>query len=117
MHKSWASPLLADATTLIEYRGSSMAIPRHHHHLQSRRFALATLAFAVSSIMAGSAVPASAQENAELEEVTVTGSRIRQTSGFTTPLPITTISPTELNDLEPGSTIAEQLDALPQFFG
>ena len=94
-----------------------MAIPLHHHHLQSRRFALTTLAFAVSSIIAGSAVPAIAQEDAELEEITVTGSRIRQTSGFTTPLPITAVTPAELNDLEPGSTIAEQLDALPQFFG
>jgi outer membrane receptor protein involved in Fe transport len=51
-----------------------------------------------------------------LEEVTVTGSRIRGTDGMATPTPVTTITPQELLMFEPGGTVAEQLDALPQFF-
>src|SRR5690606_35931450 len=76
------------------------------------------LATAMAAIVAGFSMTAYSQdEDAGLEEITVTGSRIRQTSGFTTPLPITAMTINELNDLEPGSTVAEQLDALPQFFG
>jgi len=51
-----------------------------------------------------------------IEEVTVTGTRIRQTDGMVTPVPVTTVSTAELRDFEPGGTIAEQLDVLPQFF-
>jgi len=57
-----------------------------------------------------------AQDDEQLEEITVTGSRIRATSGFETPTPVTTISPSELQDFEPGNTISRQLSALPQFF-
>jgi iron complex outermembrane recepter protein len=51
-----------------------------------------------------------------LEEVTVTGSRIRATDGMAAPTPVTTVTPQELLMFEPGGTVAEQLDALPQFF-
>jgi len=51
-----------------------------------------------------------------IEEVTVTGSRIRQTDGMATPTPVTALTPDELASFEPGATMAEQLDALPQFF-
>jgi len=51
-----------------------------------------------------------------LEEVTVTGTRVRQTDGMATPVPVTVVTPNELSTFEPGGTIAEQLDALPQFF-
>lgn len=50
------------------------------------------------------------------EEITVTGTRLRKTDGMAEPVPVTTLSPAELQEFEPGSTIAEQLDALPQFF-
>jgi iron complex outermembrane receptor protein len=50
------------------------------------------------------------------EEITVTGTRIRRTDGMAEPVPVTTLTPEELQLFEPGSTIAEQLDALPQFF-
>jgi iron complex outermembrane receptor protein len=53
----------------------------------------------------------------EIEEITVTGTRIRVTDGMATPTPVTTITPDELTNFEPGGTVAEQLDALPQFFG
>jgi outer membrane receptor protein involved in Fe transport len=50
------------------------------------------------------------------EEITVTGTRIRRTDGMAEPVPVTTLTPEELQMFEPGSTVAEQLDALPQFF-
>jgi outer membrane receptor protein involved in Fe transport len=50
------------------------------------------------------------------EEITITGSRIRQLTGMTTPTPVTTVSSIELASFDPGSTVAEQLDSLPQFF-
>lgn len=53
----------------------------------------------------------------DLEEITVTGSRIRQTSGMLAPVPVTTVTVAELQNYRPDSTIAEQLDQLPQFFG
>jgi len=53
----------------------------------------------------------------EIEEIAVTGSRIRQTDGMATPTPVTVVTPDELNSFDPGGTVAEQLDALPQFFG
>ena len=51
-----------------------------------------------------------------IEEVTVTGTRIRYTDGMAEPTPVTTVTPVELQMFEPGGTVAEQLDALPQFF-
>jgi len=57
-----------------------------------------------------------AQED-EIEEITVTGSRIRQTDGMAAPTPVTVVTPEELNTFDPGGTVSEQLDALPQFFG
>ncbi len=62
-------------------------------------------------------VTAQAQDAARApEEITVTGTRIRRTDGMAEPVPVTTLTPTELQVFEPGSTVAEQLDALPQFF-
>ena len=58
-----------------------------------------------------------AARSAQLEEVLVTGSRIRQTDGMATPTPVTTITSAELTSFDPGGTVAEQLDVLPQFFG
>ncbi|MDT8399811.1 MAG: TonB-dependent receptor [Pseudomonadales bacterium] len=55
-------------------------------------------------------------KSVEILEVAVTGSRIRQGSGMTAAIPVTEISQEELEVFAPGSTIAEQMDALPQFF-
>ncbi len=49
-----------------------------------------------------------------VEEIQITGSRI-VTSGMTSPVPITVLTSQELFDFEPGSTVSQQLDALPQF--
>lgn len=59
---------------------------------------------------------ASAQQDT-LEEITVTGSRIRQTDNMVSPIPVTSIQPSELTSFDPGGTVAEQLEVLPQFFG
>ena len=52
----------------------------------------------------------------ELEEIQVTGTRLRVTDGMAEPTPVTSLSTLELMNFEPGGTVAEQLDALPQFF-
>src|SRR5688572_22211576 len=75
------------------------------------------ISIAVATVLASAGHSAYSQpENEELEEVTVTGTRIRQTSGFTTPTPVTAISSQEVFQFEPGNNIARQLSALPQFF-
>jgi iron complex outermembrane recepter protein len=74
-----------------------------------------TLASAVGLLLAGGSAAQTASD-ASLEEITVTGTRIRATDGMAQPVPVTTLSIQELALYEPGSTIAEQLDALPQFF-
>jgi outer membrane receptor protein involved in Fe transport len=61
--------------------------------------------------------PAGYAQDRGLEEIQITGTRIRQTNGMVTPVPITTMTTQELSSFQPGGTIAEQLDALPQFFG
>ena len=79
------------------------------------RGGLSSLAGAVAMALAGNA-GAQAPPGAELEEITVTGTRVRATDGMAEPVPVTTMTVQELSLYEPGSTIAEQLDALPQFF-
>lgn len=65
---------------------------------------------------AGDADAQFASRDRRIEEVTVTGTRLRYTNGMLTPVPVTAISPDELSGFEPGATVAEQLDILPQFF-
>ncbi len=55
-----------------------------------------------------------AQEN--VEEITVTGSRIQRDTSFTTAVPVTAVTTADLASFKPGATMADQLDQLPQFF-
>ena len=71
------------------------------------------LALAIASAVSASPVLL-AQE--EIEEISVTGTRLRVTDGMAEPTPVTSVTPLELMNFEPGGTVAEQLDALPQFF-
>jgi iron complex outermembrane receptor protein len=71
-------------------------------------------ALAVAVATAVSASPALLAQ--ELEEIQVTGTRLRVTDGMAEPTPVTSVTPLELMNFEPGGTVAEQLDALPQFF-
>ncbi len=75
------------------------------------------LALSVSAVSASLVMAPAVYAQDDLEEVQVTGTRIRSTDGMATPTPVTAITVAELQDFEPGGTVAEQLDALPQFFG
>jgi outer membrane receptor protein involved in Fe transport len=78
------------------------------------------LVSAIAAVLAGASSGALAQDQNSngqgLEEITVTGSRVRQTDGMTTPIPVTALTTSELSNFDPGGTVSEQLDALPQFF-
>jgi iron complex outermembrane receptor protein len=79
----------------------------------------AAIAVATGASLLLQAHYASAQEQpaqGQPEEITVTGSRIQRTSGFSTPVPITAVTLDEIKSFKPGSTMADQLDQLPQFF-
>ncbi len=51
-----------------------------------------------------------------VEEIQVTGTRVRLADGMSAPTPVTTLTTDELRNFDPGSTLAAQLDDLPQFF-
>jgi len=74
------------------------------------------LATAVVPLIGGAAQAQNAGDPPPLDEITVTGTRVRMTDGMAEPVPITTLTPDELKVFAPGSTVGEQLDALPQFF-
>lgn len=82
------------------------------------RFRFSTLAVSVASALAISpqVYAQAAAPQGDIEEIAVTGSRIRLTDGMATPVPVTAITTAELAMFNPGSSTAEQLDALPQFF-
>jgi iron complex outermembrane receptor protein len=75
------------------------------------------LYLAVASLLvAGMSAPVAMAAEEALEEIQITGSRIRATTSMTTPTPVTAVTQAELTSLNPASTMAEQLDQLPQFF-
>ncbi len=82
-------------------------VPFRAAPLPSSGIKLCMLALAVS--MASSAL---AQD--ELEEITVTGSRIQRVSGMETPTPVTAIALSNLADMNPRQLV-EGLSQLPQF--
>ena len=61
---------------------------------------------------------ATAQQNSTggVEEIQVTGTRVRLADGMSAPTPVTTLTTDELRNFDPGATMAAQLDDLPQFF-
>jgi iron complex outermembrane recepter protein len=65
------------------------------------------------ALAVGMASSALAQD--ELEEITVTGSRIQRPSGMETPTPVTAVSIGELQDMAPGQLV-DSISQLPQFF-
>ncbi len=79
--------------------------------------AAVALATGASLLLQGGYVSAQQQPaQGQLEEITVTGSRIQRTSGFNTPVPVTAVTMAEIQSFKPGATMADQLDQLPQFF-
>jgi iron complex outermembrane recepter protein len=89
-----------------------------------RRGALRGLTLGVLSVMGfpsahaqdESPSPSVSTPPAAVAEVVVTGSRIRQQTGMTTPVPVTTVAVQDLTALNPSASIADQLDKLPQIF-
>jgi iron complex outermembrane recepter protein len=78
----------------------------------SQGFALSAVAAAVGLALSGLAY----SQEPTSDEIVVTGSRIARTTGFTTAVPVTAVTATELSTMLPGTTMADQLDKLPQFF-
>jgi iron complex outermembrane receptor protein len=78
-----------------------------------RGYKAKALALSVSTIVASQLVYA---QQEQVEEIQVTGSRVRITDGMATPTPVTAITVGELSNFDPGGTVSEQLDSLPQFF-
>jgi iron complex outermembrane receptor protein len=93
---------------------SEVRVSRSARRLSQTAGRSALSAAILAALASATALAGVAQE--QIEEVTVTGTRIRRTDGMAEPTPVTTLTPQELSIFEPGSTIAEQLDALPQFF-
>jgi len=80
---------------------------------RNSQFRVRTLALSVTSaLFFSTAVHTSAQE---VEEVQITGTRIRNTDGMVTPTPVTAVTTAELASFDPGTSISEQLSDLPQF--
>ncbi len=75
------------------------------------------LVSAISVVLGGWTAESGFAQDGTIEEISVTGSRIRQTSGMITPTPVTAVTMPELTNFDPGGTVAEQLNSLPQFFG
>ncbi len=82
-----------------------------------RALALSVSAVSVALLAPGLYAADAPAASAELEEIQVTGSRIRATDGMATPTPVTAISFSELSDIDPGGIVSEQIGTLPQFFG
>ena len=70
---------------------------------------------AVAGTHAGISIAQEPTAPGGVEEITVTGSRIQRTTGFTTPVPVAGHG-RRLSTFQPGRTMAEQLDQLPQFY-
>lgn len=78
------------------------------------QFPISALASACAGIFAANIAMAQNSDEDVLEEVMVTGSRIRAT-GFTTPTPVTAVNADELAYMAPGNMI-EAVTQLPIFF-
>ena len=82
---------------------------KSRQHFRASRLALSvTAALAMTTMV-------QAQQGAQVEEIAITGTRIRSTDGMVTPTPVTSVTTDEINNYEPGTSISEQLSNLPQF--
>ncbi len=77
-----------------------------------RHFKISAMALSIASALI---ITSGAQAAEELEEIQVTGTRIRTTDGMVQPTPVTAVSTNELRNFDPSSSVSEQLDNLPQF--
>lgn len=84
-------------------------------HFKTRTLTV-SVAMAINLISGGVYAQAADDTDDDLEEIQVTGTRIRMTDGMAAPTPVTSVTPEELMNFEPGGSIAEQMTSLPQFF-
>src|SRR5687768_7256852 len=82
---------------------------------RGRQLALRKNILAVS-VTAAIACSLNAQAQDGIEEISVTGSRVRMTSGMAEPVPVTVVTMEELSSFNPGASTVEQMSQLPQFF-
>jgi iron complex outermembrane receptor protein len=87
---------------------------RYHDRLSQHRLSAMASAVATALVFSGS-VYAQPAAQSKIEEISVTGTRIRATDGMVTPTPVTSVTVSEVANFEPGTTISEQLSNLPQF--
>jgi len=80
-----------------------------------QHFRASQLALAVTAALSMATMAQAQQAGSQVEEIAVTGTRIRSTDGMVTPTPVTSVTVSEINNYEPGTTISEQLSNLPQF--
>src|SRR3954453_10701275 len=73
------------------------------------------IAAAVALALSGASLAQTPKPDAPVEEVTVTGSRIQQTSGMDTPTPVAALTVSEISNMAPGE-ITNALTQLPQFY-
>ncbi|MDT8399302.1 MAG: TonB-dependent receptor [Pseudomonadales bacterium] len=88
-------------------------IKKFRNSKQSRRFLISTLAAAIAGVTSAACVQAQ-EETGALEEIQITGSRIRA-PGLTAATPVTSVGVEELSNMAPGNLI-ESISQLPQFF-
>lgn len=85
-------------------------------NVHSARTAFKTSSLAVAVMLAAVGVQQAHAQDESLEEVMVTGSRVRVTSGMETPNPVTVVTLEQISVTSPGSMI-DGLAELPQFSG
>lgn len=91
----------------------SGAVSRLNRGFMFRRSAVALAIGA--ALVASQPLLAAEGDAVELEEITVTGTRIQQSVGMTTPTPVASLATQELLALSPGN-ITDAMTQLPQFY-
>jgi len=86
---------------------------RHNSKANIRLLRRSLLAASITTAICAPGVHA---QEGDIEEIAVTGSRIRLTSGMATPVPVTVVTKDELASFNPGASTVEQMSLLPQFF-
>lgn len=86
---------------------------KNNNAKENRLLKKSLLAVSISSAISCSLA---AQAQDQIEEITVTGSRIRVTQGMAEPTPVTAVTTEELQSFNPGASTVEQMAQLPQFF-
>jgi iron complex outermembrane recepter protein len=96
--------------------GSRSAVKGSRGGVVGRHLAQVALASSVLTVTGLPVYAAEGDDAQAVQEVTITGSRIRLQTGMNTPVPVTTLSTADLAALKPGASIGDQLDKLPQLF-